>query len=325
MLRASYSWLVMLFTCKGEWDQAEDMVRQSQQLVSQLSTPTPNEFLQQIEGFLNLQRDNYETAERLFQSLQLTQLPVFVIAFLYAGLPALNQANLGQRDAALAAITEMEKMLARLPANSLPTAPLLICKTLIAAKLGETALAREPYEKLQAFQGMHYWFLVDRVLGVSASLRQDWEAAQKHLADAEATARREDLRPELARTLWEQAELELKRKGQEQRARQLLKEALDLFNTLGMARSAEQVLIRLQELARHTDQAQSMKLPVQLTQREVEVLRLVAKGRSNRQIAESLYITEKTVTNHLTHIFTKINCDNRTAATAFAIHYGLTE
>ncbi len=66
-----------------------------------------------------------------------------------------------------------------------------------------------------------------------------------------------------------------------------------------------------------------MKLPVQLTQREIEVLKLVAQGKSNRQIAETLCITEKTVTNHLTHIFTKINCDNRTAATAFAIHYGL--
>jgi DNA-binding CsgD family transcriptional regulator len=53
------------------------------------------------------------------------------------------------------------------------------------------------------------------------------------------------------------------------------------------------------------------------------VLKLVVEGRSNGQIAQILGLSEKTVTNHLTHILNKTTCDNRTAATAFAIRHGL--
>jgi predicted ATPase len=68
----------------------------------------------------------------------------------------------------------------------------------------------------------------------------------------------------------------------------------------------------------------SSPLPANLTQREAEVLKLVAQGKSNRQIARALGLTEKTVTNHLTHILHKTNCENRAAATAFAFRHGLT-
>ncbi len=55
-----------------------------------------------------------------------------------------------------------------------------------------------------------------------------------------------------------------------------------------------------------------------LTSREIEVLRLVASGRSNPQIAEVLVISEKTVARHCSNIFTKIGVSSRSAATAFA-------
>ena len=64
-------------------------------------------------------------------------------------------------------------------------------------------------------------------------------------------------------------------------------------------------------------------LPANLTRREAEVLKLVAQGKSNRQIACALGLTEKTVTNHLTHVLHKTNCENRTAATAFAFRHGM--
>ena len=63
--------------------------------------------------------------------------------------------------------------------------------------------------------------------------------------------------------------------------------------------------------------------PAGLTQREVEVLRLIASGATNRQIADALHITVRTVTTHVTNILNKTNCDNRTAATAFAIQHNL--
>jgi DNA-binding NarL/FixJ family response regulator len=60
-----------------------------------------------------------------------------------------------------------------------------------------------------------------------------------------------------------------------------------------------------------------------LTAREVEVLRLVAGGRTNTDIAEELGLSEKTIAHHLTHIFNKTGSENRAAAAAFAIRHGL--
>ena len=60
-----------------------------------------------------------------------------------------------------------------------------------------------------------------------------------------------------------------------------------------------------------------------LTDREVEVLRLVASGMTNRRIAAKLNISEKTVARHLSNIFTKLDLASRTAATAYAYNHGL--
>ncbi len=60
-----------------------------------------------------------------------------------------------------------------------------------------------------------------------------------------------------------------------------------------------------------------------LTAREVEVLRLVARGRTNADIADELGLSEKTIAHHLTHIFNKTGSENRAAAAAFAIRHGL--
>jgi DNA-binding NarL/FixJ family response regulator len=63
--------------------------------------------------------------------------------------------------------------------------------------------------------------------------------------------------------------------------------------------------------------------PHHLTAREVEVLGLVAPGRSNRAIAERLGISEKTVARHLSNIFTKLDLSSRAAATAYAYQHDL--
>jgi DNA-binding NarL/FixJ family response regulator len=53
------------------------------------------------------------------------------------------------------------------------------------------------------------------------------------------------------------------------------------------------------------------------------VLRLVATGRSNPQVAADLVLSEKTVARHLSNIFTKLDVRSRTAATAFAFEHGV--
>ncbi|WP_409229333.1 LuxR C-terminal-related transcriptional regulator [Gudongella sp. SC589] len=60
-----------------------------------------------------------------------------------------------------------------------------------------------------------------------------------------------------------------------------------------------------------------------LSQREYDILKLVASGLSNRSIADQLFISEKTVKNHLTQIFRKLEVSDRVQATLFAIRSGI--
>ncbi len=63
--------------------------------------------------------------------------------------------------------------------------------------------------------------------------------------------------------------------------------------------------------------------PAGLTAREIEVLRLIARGRSSAQIAEQLVISRKTARNHVQHIYTKAGVSNRAQASIFAVKHGL--
>jgi DNA-binding CsgD family transcriptional regulator len=60
-----------------------------------------------------------------------------------------------------------------------------------------------------------------------------------------------------------------------------------------------------------------------LTTREIEVLRLLARGLSNKQIAQRLVISPKTAGNHVEHVYTKIGASNRASASLFAVQHGL--
>ena len=65
--------------------------------------------------------------------------------------------------------------------------------------------------------------------------------------------------------------------------------------------------------------------PDNLTQREVEVLRHVASGLTNKEIGEMLFISVKTVNTHVANIFEKIGVSNRAEPTAYAISQGLSD
>ncbi|HUF84793.1 MAG TPA: LuxR family transcriptional regulator, partial [Acidimicrobiia bacterium] len=73
----------------------------------------------------------------------------------------------------------------------------------------------------------------------------------------------------------------------------------------------------------HRDDEEGATLPDGLTPREVEVLRVVAEGKTNRVIAEELFISEKTVASHVSHIFTKLGVTSRAGATAYAYAHDL--
>jgi DNA-binding NarL/FixJ family response regulator len=76
----------------------------------------------------------------------------------------------------------------------------------------------------------------------------------------------------------------------------------------------------MQELSRPPDQPPT---PDPLTEREMEVLRLVAQGKSNREIADDLTVTEGTVRVHVSSILSKLHLASRTQATLYALREGL--
>jgi len=86
---------------------------------------------------------------------------------------------------------------------------------------------------------------------------------------------------------------------------------------------AGQVQLTPQAAAQLMQVVGTPQIPEALTERETDVLRLVAQGESNKQIARSLQITEKTVKVHVSNILSKLGVQSRTQATLYAIRVGL--
>ncbi len=69
--------------------------------------------------------------------------------------------------------------------------------------------------------------------------------------------------------------------------------------------------------------AEAPSLTEPLTQREEEILRLLARGRANKEIAEQLYLSEGTVKNYISRIYAKLGARDRTQAALWAVEHGL--
>ena len=103
--------------------------------------------------------------------------------------------------------------------------------------------------------------------------------------------------------------------GDDDTAQLELEEARRVYEELGAAPD----LFRVVTLLGGTDASR----PGGMSPREVEVLRLVANGRTNRDIATELVISERTVDRHVSNIYTKIGVSTRAAATAYAYEHKL--
>jgi DNA-binding NarL/FixJ family response regulator len=86
---------------------------------------------------------------------------------------------------------------------------------------------------------------------------------------------------------------------------------------------AMQLLIRLIEDIKHKEAEPRSPLPIPLSPRETEVLELLARGQSNQQIANNLYISLSTVKNHVHHIIEKLGASDRVQAVILAMEYDL--
>jgi DNA-binding CsgD family transcriptional regulator len=324
-LRMAYAWMAWIHASQGSLAEAEQALERA--LVSRTTSPQGNlsDLLYSIRGLLAAQQEQYDVAEQAFQALLAHPHARADNAISCAPLLSLIYLGAEKRDEARLAMGTWQDYLAKLPPGTLPTLPIMLALAVMLISLSEQEQALEVYHNLQPFQGYHCWFLADRVLGELAAYAGDANAAEIHFVRAEAIARREGLLPELARTLLGRANLETSRskRGHTPQAEAHLKEALALFGKLSMHKSAHDLRSRLGQLPPQPDKPKTSTLPADLTQREVEILRLVAAGKSNHQIARTLNLSDKTVANHLTTIFHKTASENRAAAAAFAIRHGL--
>jgi DNA-binding CsgD family transcriptional regulator len=197
---------------------------------------------------------------------------------------------------------------------------------LLAALRSDTAAAGEQYTALKQLPSKinpHIAMSSDRLLALLTQTMGQLDQAAEHFEDALALCRKAGCRPELAWSCCNYADALLQRNnlGDRQRAMALLEESLAIARELGMRPLMERVLTRRERVESQPDTPPSY--PNGLSQREVEVLRLIALGRSNREIAEELFISLRTVANHVSNLLNKTNTANRTEAATYASHHGL--
>ena len=185
--------------------------------------------------------------------------------------------------------------------------------------------AKEHYASLESQRGTMVPFVMmvaDRVLGLLAQTMGNLEKASEHFEDALTFCRKAGYRPELAWTCHDYADTLLQSSTSDRdKVLSLLGEALSLSQELGMRPLMERV-VALQERA-ESQPAKAPAYPGGLTQREVEVLRLIASGKSNAEIAAEVVLSVRTVERHISNIYGKTNSHSRSEATAFAFTHGL--
>ncbi|HSR94300.1 MAG TPA: AAA family ATPase [Solirubrobacterales bacterium] len=191
------------------------------------------------------------------------------------------------------------------------------------AALGDEEMAAILYPKLEPLTGTNVMIghlvacygSADRYLGMLAATLGEPERAEDHFERAMEENERMGASTWVAHTAYEYGRFLLGR-GSRERAEALLGEAATLAERIGM----EGLLGRIRALG---VPALDGGLPAGLSPREAQILELVARGLSNREIGEELSISEHTAANHIRSILRKTDCANRTEAASYAHRHGL--
>jgi DNA-binding CsgD family transcriptional regulator len=195
-----------------------------------------------------------------------------------------------------------------------------------AALLGDQTIAALVYLELEPLTGGNLvigqlvaWYgAADRHLGMLAATLGDWERAERHFEAALELNRQMGAQTWLAHTAHEYARMLLASGADRARVDALLGEAAALAERIGMP-------ALLGRIAALGSSVPSVSLPDGLSPREAEILRLVARGLSNREIGAELFISEHTAANHIRSILRKTGSGNRTEAASYAHRHGLAE
>jgi DNA-binding CsgD family transcriptional regulator len=191
--------------------------------------------------------------------------------------------------------------------------------------LGDQDTAALVYPELEPLAGTNVMIAhlvscygaADRYLGMLAATLGEWERAEEHFARATELNRRTGMLTWLGHTLYQHARARLAR-GDGAGAAALLAEAAPLAERSGLVALGA----RIRALGSF---APAAPLPDGLSSREVQILRLVARGLSNRDIGGTLSISEHTAANHVRSILRKTGCVNRTQAASYAHRHGLVQ
>ena len=195
---------------------------------------------------------------------------------------------------------------------------------LVAVQRRDIAAAQEQYAALESLSSVivHYTSS-GRLLGLLAQTVGQLDRSVNHFEDALGLCKQAGYRPELAWTCHDCVDTLLERNGpgDPEWATSLMEEGLGITHELGMGHLTQR-LMGLRQRAELAS-AHRREFPDGLTEREVEVLRLVSMGRSNSEISEELALSIRTVERHITNFYGKIHARGRAEATAYAFSHGL--
>ena len=199
---------------------------------------------------------------------------------------------------------------------------------LLAVLAKDAEGVKEHYVSLEPFRGRmtfgsNLGMQVSRLLGLFAQTMDNLDQATVHFEEALAFCRKAGYRPELAWTCCDYADCLLERKGVGDlaKAKDMLDEAQAISGGLGMRPLMQRVLERMDQL--EASPAGAPDYPDGLSPREVEVLALICTGKSNREIAEELFISLSTVAHHVSNILNKTGVANRAEAATYAARHEL--
>ena len=243
---------------------------------------------------------------------------------------ALLYVELGDETAARAVLNELAADdFASLPRDGRWTTCLVYLAE-VCVMLGDSARSPLVYRLLLPWAernivmggGAGCWGSASRFLGRLATVTGHWREAERHFTMAVAMNQRADAQAPLAHTYCDCAEMLLARgyPGDRVKAEMHLRQAEERASTLGLIALGGRIDAVRDLLA---GAARTPAGPDNLTARELEVLRLMAIGRGNADIALVLEISLNTAARHVHNILTKTGCANRTEAAGYAVRHGL--
>lgn len=318
-LRHVYAWLGMQDTLQGRWVDAEHWFNEQAPIVDGLQSPEPQATLLSYRGILRYYQGQFGVADQLFREVVSLLQPTGSSTLIWhIGWHGLVLIELDEREKALGCFAELHSLINRLDAQDRARGLAFAQLAVGYVRLGELAHTQACYVGLRPFQGQCSPILIDRALGMAAHATGDASAAERHFEDAERLARQAGMRPELALTLLQQGLLKqsLSEAAHATEANTALMIGMRLCDELGMQELGRRLCTPASATPSRRERIEQM---AGLSPRELEVLRLVAQGHTNREIADLLVISEKTVARHLTNLFTKLGVSNRASATAYAL------